>query len=74
MRTTKHFIAIPIVLFLLSLTLTSCNNQEIHKIQNGDLILEIDGKLNTRIQSKNNPSTPLNSSFQNSEFIGNTEE
>jgi len=69
MKTIKSFLAIPIILFTLIWTMNSCNERKIHQIVSGDLTLEIDGKLNTRIQSKNKPSTPLNSAFQNSEYI-----
>jgi len=69
MKTIKSFLAIPIILFTLIWTMNSCNERKIHQIVSGDLTIEIDGKLNTRIQSKNKPSTPLNSAFQNSEYI-----
>ncbi|RLD39838.1 MAG: alpha-galactosidase [Bacteroidetes bacterium] len=63
------FLAISFVLVSLILTLGSCNERKVHQIESGKLILEIDGKLNTRILSETKPSTPLNSVFQNSEYI-----
>ena len=69
MKTHQSFLAITFVLVSLIWTLNSCNESKIHQIESGDLTIEIDGKLNTRIQSKDKLSTPLNLAFQNSEFI-----
>ena len=63
------FLLHSIVLISLVLTIGSCGKGKIHKIESGNLTIEIDRKLNTRIQSKNKLATPLNSAFQNSEYI-----
>lgn len=69
MKTLKHILAVTVVLFALTITFSSCTTQEVRQIKNGDLVIEIDSKLNTRILSKSNSATPLNPTFQNSEFI-----
>lgn len=68
-KKSKPFLAISFVLITLVLTISSCNKSKTHQIESGDLKIEIDGKLNTRIQSKSKLSTPLNPAFQNSEYI-----
>jgi alpha-galactosidase len=69
MKNRKYLLGTLLVIFTLALSLHSCKEDKIHRIENGDLIIAIDGKLHTRIQSKNNLSTLLNTDFQNSEYI-----
>lgn len=65
----KIFLISAILLIGFIWILSSCNKEEIHQINNGDLILEVNDKLHTRIKSKTNSLTPLHSDFQNSEYI-----
>ena len=69
MKSRKTFSTITIILFAFIISMSSCNENKIHHIVSGSLKLEIDGKLNTRIQSEARLSTSLNSAFQNSEHI-----
>ena len=69
MKKHKFILVISFILFSFIWALSSCSKSEIHKIESGNLIIEIDGKLNTRIQSKNKLEILLNSEFQNSEYI-----
>lgn len=69
MNRDRLFLVILVIVFALIWAVTGCDNREVHQIENGDLIIEIDSKLNTRLQSKTKLSSLLNPSFQNSEFI-----
>ena len=69
MKKHSSFLVFSFVLISLIWTLNSCSENEIHQIESGKLTIGINGKLNTRIQSKGKLSTPLNLAFQNSEYI-----
>ena len=69
MKKINLSLPISFVLITIILAISSCNKSKIYQIESGDLMIEIDGKLNTRIQSKSKLISPLNSVFQNSEYI-----